>query len=64
MQDFLEALRETRTMIVIAHRLSTVRHAQRILVLTDKGIEEQGIHEEILALNGTYAHLCRVQLRI
>lgn len=63
-QESLEELRQHRTMIVIAHRLSTVRHAQRILVLTDKGIEEQGTHEELMALNGVYAHLCKVQLRI
>lgn len=63
-QDSLEQLTANRTMIVIAHRLSTVRHAQRILVLTDNGIEEQGTHDELIALNGTYANLYNMQLRI
>jgi ATP-binding cassette subfamily B protein len=63
-QDSLERLSDNRTTIVIAHRLSTVRNAQRILVLTDNGIEEQGTHEELIALNGTYANLYNVQLRI
>jgi ATP-binding cassette subfamily B protein len=49
---------------VIAHRLSTVRNAQRIVVLTDNGIEEQGTHEQLIALNGTYANLYSLQLKI
>ena len=44
--------------------LSTVRHAQRILVLTDNGIVEQGTHDELIALNGTYANLYNMQLRM
>ncbi len=63
-QDSLEKLLQNRTTLVIAHRLSTIRNAQRILVLTDKGIEEQGTHEELIALNGTYANLYNTQLRI
>jgi ATP-binding cassette subfamily B protein len=63
-QDSLEKLIENRTTIVIAHRLSTVRTAKRILVLTDNGIEEQGTHKELIALNGTYANLYNMQLRI
>jgi ATP-binding cassette, subfamily B, bacterial len=63
-QDSLEKLIINRTTIVIAHRLSTVRHAQRIVVLTDNGIEEQGTHEQLIALNGTYANLYNMQLRI
>jgi ATP-binding cassette subfamily B protein len=63
-QDSLEKLTDNRTTLVIAHRLSTVRNAQRILVLTDKGIEEQGTHEALMALNGTYANLYNVQLEI
>lgn len=63
-QDSLEKLTVNRTTLVIAHRLSTVRHAQRILVLTDNGIEEQGTHDELIALNGTYANLYNMQLRI
>lgn len=63
-QEALEKLIENRTMIVIAHRLSTVRNAQRILVLTDNGIEEQGTHRELISLNKTYANLYNMQLRI
>lgn len=63
-QDSLEKLTVNRTTLVIAHRLSTVRHAQRILVLTDNGIEEQGTHEELIALGGAYANLYNMQLRM
>src|SRR5690606_13061612 len=47
-QDALEALAKERTTFVIAHRLSTVRNADRIVVLTDRGIGEQGTHEELM----------------
>src|SRR2546423_8694613 len=63
-QDSLEKLTYNRTTLVIAHRLSTVRHAQRIVVLTDNGIDEQGTHDELIALNGTYANLYNMQLRM
>lgn len=63
-QDALEKLIENRTTIVIAHRLSTVRNAKRILVLTDNGIEEEGSHKELIALNGIYANLYNMQLKI
>jgi len=63
-QDSLERLTDNRTTLVVAHRLSTVRNAQRILVLTDSGIEEQGTHEELISSNGTYANLYNMQLRI
>ena len=61
-----EALRELihgRTTIVIAHRLSTVRQADQILVLHDKQIAEQGRHEELMAQNGLYARLSKIQFR-
>jgi len=60
-QRSLEQLARNRTTFVIAHRLSTIRNAKRIVVLSDKGIDEQGTHEELLALNGTYAHLYHMQ---
>jgi ATP-binding cassette subfamily B protein len=63
-QDSLEKLTNNRTTLVIAHRLSTVRNAQRIVVLTDNGINEQGTHEELIALNGAYASLYNMQLKI
>ena len=60
-QESLEALARNRTTFVIAHRLSTIRGAKRILVLTDRGIEEQGTHAELMALNGSYARLYNMQ---
>ena len=60
-QQALETLAQDRTTFVIAHRLSTIRNAKRILVLTDQGIEEQGTHFELLALNGAYARLYNLQ---
>ena len=45
---------------MIAHRLSTIQNAQRILVLTENGIEEEGTHQELLERNGAYAHLYRM----
>lgn len=60
-QDALEALAQNRTTFVIAHRLSTIRHAERILVLTDRGVEEQGTHERLMAINGIYARLYNLQ---
>lgn len=63
-QDSLELLANNRTTIVIAHRLSTIRNAQRIVVLTDDGVKEQGTHDELLALDGAYAHSYNLQLTI
>ena len=63
-QDSLEKLTHNRTTLVIAHRLSTIRNAQRIVVLTDNGIDEQGTHEELIAMDRTYANLYNMQLKI
>jgi ATP-binding cassette, subfamily B, bacterial len=63
-QESMEKLTDNRTMLVIAHRLSTVRNARRIIVLTDNGINEQGTHEELIARNGAYANLYNMQLKI
>ena len=60
-QDSLESLAKNRTTFVIAHRLSTIRNAKRIVVLTDRGIDEQGTHAELMALDGAYAHLYNMQ---
>jgi ABC-type multidrug transport system fused ATPase/permease subunit len=61
-QQALERLMQGRTSLVIAHRLSTVRSADCILVLKDGHIVESGKHEELLTLNGLYARLVRQQL--
>lgn len=56
-QDSLEKLAKNRTTFVIAHRLTTIQNAKRILVLTEEGIEEEGSHEELLAKKGIYEKL-------
>ncbi|WP_278462673.1 ABC transporter ATP-binding protein [Thomasclavelia spiroformis] len=54
-QESLESLAKNRTTLVIAHRLSTIQNAQRICVLSNEGIVEEGTHEELLKKNGQYA---------
>ncbi|EOU1889862.1 ABC transporter ATP-binding protein [Clostridium perfringens] len=56
-QKALEELSKDRTTLVVAHRLSTVKNSDEIVVLTDKGIEERGTHEELIKLGGVYSNL-------
>ena len=56
-QESMRALMKDKTCFVIAHRLSTVRHADKIIVIKDGGIAEQGTHDELMAKNGVYAEL-------
>jgi ATP-binding cassette, subfamily B, bacterial len=63
-QDSLEKLADNRTTLVIAHRMSTIRNAQRIVVLSDHGIDEQGTHDELIAMDRTYANLYNMQVKI
>ena len=62
-QDALDRLRKGRTTIVVAHRLATVRAADRIYVMKDGRIVETGAHEALMAEGGLYADLCRLQLQ-
>ena len=62
-QEALDVLMQGRTTFVIAHRLSTVRRADRIVVLDDGRITEQGTHEELLARGGLYKQLYDLQFR-
>ncbi|MEZ4608241.1 MAG: ATP-binding cassette domain-containing protein [Deinococcales bacterium] len=62
-QEALADLSHNRTTLIIAHRLSTIQHAKRIIVLSDKGIVEEGTHEALLSLRGSYAKLYDLQLR-
>lgn len=58
----LAELAQGRTTLIIAHRLATIRHADRIVVLTEEGIAEEGGHEELLRKNGIYSNLHRAQV--
>ncbi|WP_080871927.1 ABC transporter ATP-binding protein [Oceanobacillus timonensis] len=62
-QQALNDLAANRTTIVIAHRLATIKAADRIMVVTKKGIEEEGTHEELLQKDGIFAHLHSVQMK-
>lgn len=62
-QEALDRLGEHRTVMIIAHRLGTIRNADNIVVLKDGRVAEQGTHEELLALEGVYAGMWNMQLR-
>ncbi len=60
-QRSLERIAHSRTTIIVAHRLSTVRHADKIIVMDDGAIVEEGTHDQLLTRDGIYARLWRVQ---
>ena len=61
LQETFERLSQGRTTIIIAHRLSTVRNADRIAVIEDGRVAELGRHDELMVKNGAYARLVRTQ---
>ena len=60
-QDSLEKMKNIGTMLIVAHRLATIRHADRIVVLTPNGISEHGSHDDLMALQGEYYKLYMAQ---
>ncbi len=62
-QESLDELAHDRSTLVIAHRLSTIKNADQILVLTEEGIVERGDHDRLMAEDGLYAQLYRLQFR-
>ncbi|WP_188455438.1 ABC transporter ATP-binding protein [Virgibacillus oceani] len=62
-QKALTELAKNRTTLIIAHRLATIKNADRIMVVTKNGIEEEGNHEDLLKRDGIFAHLHKVQMR-
>ncbi|POZ56023.1 putative multidrug export ATP-binding/permease protein [Lysinibacillus sphaericus] len=62
-QQSLAELAENRTTLIIAHRLATIRNADRVLVVTQNGIEEDGTYEELVAQDGIFAKLHHIQFR-
>lgn len=62
-QESLEELSHGRTSLIVAHRLSTIKNADEIIVFTDEGIQERGTHDSLLARDGIYAQLYRYQFR-
>lgn len=61
-QESLEKLAKNRTTFVIAHRLTTIQNAKRILVLSERGIEEEGSHEQLLKQGGVYEKLYHMHM--
>ena len=62
-QEALDELCRGRTTIVVAHRLSTIKNADEIAVVSDGKIIEQGTHDQLMSLGGTYADLYGLQFR-
>ena len=62
-QQSLTELAANRTTLVIAHRLATIRNADRVLVVTPNGIEEEGTYDELVAAGGVFANLHHIQFK-
>jgi ATP-binding cassette subfamily B protein len=62
-QKSLENLSKGRTTLVVAHRLSTIRNADEIVVITDNVIQEKGTHDELIKINGIYSTLYNAQFK-
>lgn len=62
-QQSFDELAKGRTTFIIAHRLATIKNADRIIVVTEDGLTEDGTHEELLAQNGAYAALYKAQFK-
>jgi ATP-binding cassette subfamily B protein len=63
-QSSIEKLAKNRTTFIIAHRLATIKNAKRIIVLTEKGIEEEGTHSELINKKGVYYNLYNSQFKL
>lgn len=63
-QDSLNSLSKGRTTLIIAHRLATIKHATRIVVVNEDGIAEEGTHNELMASNGPYKRLYDAQFKV
>ena len=62
-QEALDRLGAERTVLVIAHRLGTIRNADNIIVLKDGKVAEEGTHDDLLSKNGVYADMWNKQLK-
>ncbi len=63
-QQSLSELSKGRTTLVIAHRLATIKDADRIVVVTEQGIDEQGHHRELVDAGGVYSRLYQAQFGV
>ena len=63
-QKSLESLSKGRTTLIVAHRLSTIKNADEIVVLTENGIEERGTHKDLLKQEGMYSYLYESQFNV